>query len=308
MPLTGLFKSTFYDLLIPRGFKYKSNLFYRINGDGIFQMISIWNRRFYEINAVNYPIWALEDVIHMSEESFDARISRTDIQMMVREGLKRGDVIGRELLPNNPDYERNDESPTIENLRTAEEILRTALLPSFDRTVDFSSYLKWRTGWYRGAESIRGLEKVTPFELCVKAYTDGTSEEASELLEKLLERITERDIDLYVDGLGVAAKFQSLIAPYANSSDEAKKMYSNLLTQVNVKNNAELIEKEKKKIAADVQNKRNTYFRPFVASVEKNDFSWVGKEMARRELYGKKIIGVALGAKALESIYNSLDR
>ena len=72
MPLTGLFKSTFYDLLIPRGFKYKSNLFYRINGDGIFQMISIWNRRFYEINAVNYPIWALEDVIHMSEsvESF----------------------------------------------------------------------------------------------------------------------------------------------------------------------------------------------------------------------------------------------
>ena len=99
MPLTGLFKSTFYDLLIPRGFKYKSNLFYRINGDGIFQMISIWNRRFYEINAVNYPIWALEDVIHMSEESFDARISRTDIQMMVREGLKRGDLIGRELLP-----------------------------------------------------------------------------------------------------------------------------------------------------------------------------------------------------------------
>lgn len=142
----------------------------------------------------------------------------------------------------------------------------------------------------------------------MKAYTDGTSEEASELLEKILERITERDIDLYVDGLGVAAKFQSLIAPYANSSDEAKKMYSNLLTQVNVKNNAELIEKEKKKIAADVQNKRNTYFRPFVASVEKNDFSWVGKEMARRELYGKKIIGVALGAKALESIYNSLDR
>ena len=82
------------------------------------------------------------------------------------------------------------------------------------------------------------------------------------MLEKILERITERDIDLYVDGLGVAAKFQSLIAPYANSSDEAKKMYSNLLTQVNVKNNAELIEKEKKKIAADVQNKRNTYFRP----------------------------------------------
>ena len=30
--------------------------------------------------------------------------------------------------------------------------------------------------------------------------------------------------------------------------------------------------------------------------------------MERRELYGKNIIGVALGAKALESIYNSLDR
>lgn len=65
MSLTGLFKAVCYDSLTSYGFKYKSRTFYRIHGDGMFQAISVWDRTHYEINAVNAPIWSLEDKIHL---------------------------------------------------------------------------------------------------------------------------------------------------------------------------------------------------------------------------------------------------
>ena len=65
MSLTGLFKAVCYDSLTSYGFKYKNRTFYRIHGDGMFQAISVWDRTHYEINAVNAPIWSLEDKIHL---------------------------------------------------------------------------------------------------------------------------------------------------------------------------------------------------------------------------------------------------
>ena len=304
MSLTGLFKAVCYDSLTSYGFKYKSRTFYRIHGDGMFQAISVWDRTHYEINAVNAPIWSLEDKIHICEKYFDIRLLSPEpgLKIMVSEGLKRGDLdmLDRKSFPYPWDYDRSDESKTLENFKVADEVFRNYLLPAFDRTVDFPSYLEWRAGYYFGGESDMGLEMITPFELCVKAYRDGSPEEACRLYDKIMEHRFERQKKLYIEGKSSEDNFQKAVGRLAVNDKKMKKLYDMLLAQEE-KCDLNQIQKDAEKYATDcVNDLRKKHYCMFVSSAEKGDFSWVEGELERREQYGRKIIKYVLGEKALE--------
>ena len=145
-----------------------------------------------------------------------------------------------------------------------------------------------------------GLEMITPFELCVKAYRDGSPEEARRLYDKIMEHRFERQKKLYIEGKSSEDNFQKAVGRLAVNDKKIKKLYDMLLAQEE-KCDLNQIQKDAEKYATDcVNDLRKKHYCMFVSPAEKGDFSWVEGELERREQYGRKIIKYVLGEKALE--------
>lgn len=309
MSLIVLFKDAVGDLMLANGFRYKNQAYYRINGDGIFQMLSVWNRASYKINLVNAPIWALEYWSHQAMKYIDTERGIKDLGYNLKnfagENLKRIDEFGMTLFSNNMYYQSSEEEKTALNFTVLRQMLETDILHALDATVDFPSYFLWRTSRNKTEPSMGGWFNLEPIDLCVKAYTDGEAETAMAVLDKLLECRVKHSVRLFIQDMRLSPGLRELIRWQVNaeSEDERKSLRREIVDSGRfdgAEASLRIVTDYKYKEELRSREVKRNYYRMFTESYERNDFSWVPAEMQRGEADGKRLIEFVLGEKALD--------